>query len=80
MIDFQRMGNGRNDTLFSYRQALQRNGLTVEEIRQIIGFTNKYVLREPASDRELDTIWRDDAFIRTNRAFYHAAVFGSRIC
>ena len=41
MIEFQRMGNGRNDTLFSYRQALQRNGLTVEEIRQIIGFTNK---------------------------------------
>ena len=66
MIDFQSMGegDGRNETLFSYILALQRNGLTVEEIRQTIRITNKYVLREPVDDRELDTILRDDAFMK----------------
>lgn len=66
MIDFQSMGDGdgRNDTLFAYILALQRNGLTVEEIRQTIRITNKYVLREPIGDKELDTILRDDAFMK----------------
>ncbi len=66
VIDFQSMenGDGRNDTLFSYILALQRNGLTVEEIRQTIRITNKYVLREPVDDRELETILRDDAFMK----------------
>ncbi len=66
MIDFQSMedGDGRNDTLFSYILALQRNGLTVEEIRQTIRITNKYVLKEPVDDRELETILRDDAFTK----------------
>ena len=75
MIDFQSMGegDGRNDTLFSYILALQRNGLTVEEIRQTIGITNKYVLREPVSDRELDTILRDDAF--TKNCFFKGNKF-----
>lgn len=66
MIDFQSMGDGdgRNDTLFAYILALQRNGLTVEEIRQTIGITNKYILREPVDSRELDTILRDEAFMK----------------
>lgn len=75
LIDFQSMGDGdgRNDTLFAYILALQRNGLTVEEIRQTIGITNKYVLREPVSDRELDTILRDDAF--TKNCFFKGNKF-----
>lgn len=66
MIDFQNMGDGdgRNDTLFSYILALQRNGLTVEEIRQTIRITNEYVLKEPVDERELETILRDDAFAK----------------
>ena len=75
MIDFQSMGDGdgRNDTLFAYILSLQRNGLTVEEIRQTITITNKYVLREPVSDRELDTILRDDAF--TKKCFFKGNKF-----
>ena len=66
IIDFQNMGDGdgRNDTLFSYILALQRNGLTVEEIRQTIRITNEYVLKEPVDERELETILRDDAFAK----------------
>lgn len=66
MIDFQTMGNGdgRNNALFSYILTLQRNGLTVEEIRQTIRIANKYVLREPISDKELEIILRDDAFAK----------------
>ena len=66
MIDFQNMGDGdgRNDPLFSYILALQRNGLTVEEIRQTIRITNEYVLKEPVDERELETILRDDAFAK----------------
>ena len=45
----------------------------IEEIRQTITITNKYVLREPVSDRELDTILRDDAF--TKKCFFKGNKF-----
>lgn len=64
VIDFQSMaeGDGRNQALFNYILTLQRNGLTIEEIRETISITNKYVLKEPIGEKELETILRDDAF------------------
>ena len=55
-------GDGRNQTLFAYILTLQGNGFTKEEARECIRIINKYILEEPMSDSELDTILRDDAF------------------
>lgn len=55
-------GDGRNQTLFSYILTLQANGFTKEEARECIRIINKYILEEPLSDSELDTVLRDDAF------------------
>ena len=62
--DFSSMdeGDGRNQALFNYILTLQSNDFTVEEIRETIGVLNKYVLKKPLSDKELNTILRDDAF------------------
>lgn len=55
-------GSGRNDALYRYILTLQRAGLTKEESRETIRIINKYILKEPLPDRELNTIIRDDAF------------------
>lgn len=64
IIDFKSMGegDGRNQTLFNYILKLQSEGLSKEEIRTTISIINKYVLKEPLPDRELETILRDEAF------------------
>lgn len=54
--------SSRNQTLFSYILVLQTHSLTREEIRKTIKLINKHVLPEPLSDREIDTITRDEAF------------------
>ena len=59
----------RNQTLYEYILYLQFYGYSKEEVRQIIKVTNQYVLYEPMSDREVDTITRDDAF--TEELFYN---------
>ena len=41
---------------------LQQAGLTKEEIRESIHILNKYIIKEPVTDSELDTILRDEAF------------------
>lgn len=63
-IDFANMGegDGRNSTLYSYILTLQNNDFTVEEIRETIRIMNKFVLKEPLADAELETILRDEAF------------------
>ena len=63
-IDFASMGegDGRNSTLFSYILTLQNAGLDTEDIRETIRIINKYVLKEPLLDEELEVILRDDAF------------------
>lgn len=75
VIDFQSMesGDGRNSTLFSYILTLQKEGFTVEEIRECIRIINKYVLKEPVSDKELDVILRDGAFKK--KAFFNGKTF-----
>lgn len=55
-------GNGRNQALFNYILTLQSSGFTVEECRECITLLNRYVLKEPLSDSELEVILRDDAF------------------
>ena len=55
-------GEGRNENLFKYILPLQSAGFNKEEAREVIRLINEYVLKEPLSDDELETILRDDAF------------------
>ncbi len=55
-------GEGRNQSLFNYVLTLQCNGFSVEECRECIRLINQYVLTDPLSDDEIETILRDDAF------------------
>lgn len=63
-LDFLSMGtgDGRNQSLFNYILTLQSNDFSVDEARQTLEIINKYVLRDPLSDEELQTLSRDDAF------------------
>ena len=63
-IDFQNMktGDGRNQTLFNYILTLQANDFSIEEARETIRIINKYILKEPLADDELEVILRDEAF------------------
>lgn len=55
-------GDGRNQALFNYILILQSNDFTVEETRETIRVLNKFVLKEPLPDDELEVILRDEAF------------------
>lgn len=55
-------GDGRNQGLFNYILTLQSNDFSVEEAREIIRIINKFVLKVPLSDDEIETVLRDDAF------------------
>lgn len=57
-------GDGRNQALFNYILPLQSQGMSIDEIRTIIRIINKYILKEPLSENELEVILRDDAFKR----------------
>jgi putative DNA primase/helicase len=54
----------RNQRLFNYILALQKVGLSRDEIRQTIRIINDYVLSKPLPEREVNTILRDDAFLK----------------
>lgn len=68
--DFSKLeeGDGRNDTLFSYILTLQQQAMTKDEIRETIKVINQFILKEPISDKELDIILRDKAFLK--ESFY----------
>ena len=76
-IDFKSLGegDGRNDAFYRYILTLQDNDLTKEEARECIRLINRYVLKKPLSDKELDVILRDDAFQKQSffkgRSFQH---------
>ena len=74
-IDFQDLGegDGRNQTLFNYILALQSNGFSVEEARETIKLINRFVLKDPLPDTELDVILRDEAFSKP--IFFHEKTF-----
>ena len=63
-LDFIDMeaGDGRNQELFNYILTLQSNDFSVEESRETIRIINRFVLKDPLSDQEIETILRDDAF------------------
>jgi putative DNA primase/helicase len=74
-IEFINMeaGDGRNQSLFNYILTLQSADFTVEEARETIRLINKYVLKEPLKDSELETILRDDAFLK--ESFFRGSKF-----
>lgn len=66
-VDFINMGEGegRNNELFKYILALNKAGFSKTETRDCINIINKYILKEPLTDEEIETITRDDAFPAT---------------
>lgn len=52
----------RNQTLFNYILKLQTFSFSKEEVRKTTKCINDFILYEPLTDREIDTITRDDAF------------------
>ena len=60
-LDMQ-SGDGRNQALFNYILTLQANDFSIDEARKTIQIINKYILKEPLSDDELNVVLRDDAF------------------
>ena len=55
-------GDGRNQALFNYILTLTANDFTVEETRECIRILNRFVLKQPLGDDELEVILRDEAF------------------
>ena len=55
-------GDGRNQSLFNYILTLQTNDFTVEEARETIRIINRFILKDPLDESEIDIILRDEAF------------------
>ena len=66
-------GDGRNQELFNYILTLQSNGFTKEEARETIRIINQYVLKNPLSEKELETVMRDESFKKP--VFYDGKTF-----
>jgi len=73
--DFHAMdeGDGRNQTLFNYILALQAAGFSKQDARFTLQIVNQYVLKKPLPKRELETIFRDEAFAKP--AFFNGSSF-----
>lgn len=74
-VDFSDLGegDGRNQALYNYILTLQAADFTVDEIRETIRLINKYILKVPLSDDELEVILRDDAFKK--QSFFKGTTF-----
>jgi putative DNA primase/helicase len=55
-------GDGRNQSLFNYILTLQAADYSVEEARETIRIINRYILKNPLPENELEIILRDEAF------------------
>ena len=55
-------GDGRNQSLFNYILTLQAADYSVDEAREAIRIINRYILKDPLDENELDVILRDEAF------------------
>lgn len=68
-------GDGRNQKLFNYILTLQAAGFSKDEARTCIQIINKYVLKVPLDEKELDSMTRDEAFQKPmffdNKTFLH---------
>lgn len=62
--DFLNMqeGDGRNQALFNYILTLQANDFSNDEAKECLYLLNKYILKEPLDESELETICREDSF------------------
>ena len=68
-----REGDGRNQELFNYILTLQSAGFSKDEARECIEIINKYVLKTPLSEKEVEVILRDEAF--TKPVFFDGTKF-----
>lgn len=66
-------GDGRNQALFNYILTLQAEGFGKEAIKGIIQIINRHVLKTPLGDKEVETILRDEAFLK--QTFYIKSKF-----
>lgn len=68
-------GDGRNQELFNYILTLQSNGYSKGDAKECIQIINKYMLKNPLPEKELETILRDEAFKKPiffkDKAFLH---------
>lgn len=55
-------GDGRNQELFNYILTLQSADFSKDEAIECIRLINKYVMKDPLDERELDVILREEAF------------------
>lgn len=64
-LDIWQLDNGgRNDTLYRYILALEKAGLTRADIKETIELINRFILKSPLDNSELNTILRDEAFTK----------------
>lgn len=66
-------GDGRNQALFNYILTLQSNDFSVDECRETLKIINDYILKDPLSEEELETLSRDEAFQKP--VFFHRNQF-----
>ena len=78
-IDFIKMkdGDGRNSALYKYILTLQNHNFTIDEIKNCIKLINKYILKDPLDDNELETILRDEAFQKPKKNKFSHDEFGN---
>lgn len=69
-LDMQE-GDSRNSSLYEYILVLLRYGLSKDEVRSTIRLTNNYLLGDPFTNKQLDTILRDDSFPTNNEIFIY---------
>lgn len=68
-------GDGRNSQLFSYIITLTNAGINREQIRYTFKIINDYLFGDKLSEKELNTILRDESFKNIKPAFFNGKRF-----
>lgn len=63
-------GDGRNDSLSKQAFALGKIKLSEDQIKDIFKMINKYILKDPVSDDELNTILRPETFEKMSTSMF----------
>lgn len=66
-------GDGRDSALYAYILTLTNAGFSMEETRETIKLINRWILKDPLSDEDIDRITRDGAF--PEETFFKGKVF-----
>ncbi len=69
--DFTKLTDCRNETFYIYILSLLRFGLNKEQVKHTISLINNYVLPNSLSERELNTVLRDETFPSNNEIFIY---------